>query len=457
MINLYWGDKLKTNFKDYYKVLQVNRDASQEIIDLSYRTLLKKYSELNGDDLIKANEQLLEINTAYGIIGNPERRKSYNEEYDINNKKFVLSFGSRYKERRAFSVNAINIVVVSFISVVAIVGIFKYTNVFGNKDNVTVDNKNMFSDKGSKSEDKKDSPDNSSQAQKEQPKEEKKTEAAIGAVNNTASNTAAQQGEASKPATVQTEQNTQQSEIFIDSSIPDSNYDKAREISVWRESNSKDVKIYSVRILNVDSTFQIFVDYESSKYLAVSAFNPPNGDQFMKVAWVNGAIPGRHRLKFKMDKAVYDSFREITMKFWTPENENNRSFIGLKEFQGQTTNNTGSRIVDNINYPFVNDPRIIGIWTTVDYIENIDSFKPGVKQFNMDLYLKQMIFLSDGVVKDAPWWTWTKDHILHSGDKTDASYIIKDINGATYMFFQWKSGDYTIRGQKPWYYVLKKN
>ncbi len=45
---------------------------------------------------------------------------------------------------------------------------------------------------------------------------------------------------------------------------------------------------------------------------------------------------------------------------------------------------------------------------------------------------------------------------MHSGSKTASKYIIKEIDGGKYMFFEWKSGDYTIRGMKPYYYVLKK-
>ena len=55
-----------------------------------------------------------------------------------------------------------------------------------------------------------------------------------------------------------------------------------------------------------------------------------------------------------------------------------------------------------------------------------------------------------------PWWTWTKGLICHSGNRTASRYILKEMDGAAYMFFEWKSGDYTIRRMKPKYYVLKK-
>lgn len=111
--------------------------------------------------------------------------------------------------------------------------------------------------------------------------------------------------------------------------------------------------------------------------------------------------------------------------------------------------------VDKTDYAFVNDPNIIGKWQSVDFVENIDDFNVNNKKFEDDLYVKELNFTKDGKVSKTV-FTWTKDHILNDVDKTDSSYVIKDIDGSTYMFFQWKSGDYTIRNMKPCYYVLKK-
>ena len=107
------------------------------------------------------------------------------------------------------------------------------------------------------------------------------------------------------------------------------------------------------------------------------------------------------------------------------------------------------------DYEFVNDPNIIGEWQSVDFVENIEDFDGNSKKFKGDLFVKELNFTEDGRVTKTV-FTWTKDHILNNADKTDSSYEIRDIDGVTYMFFQWKSGDYTIRGMKPSYYVLKK-
>ena len=117
--------------------------------------------------------------------------------------------------------------------------------------------------------------------------------------------------------------------------------------------------------------------------------------------------------------------------------------------------NEKGRLVDKIDYPFVNDPQVIGTWKSVDFVREMEQFTAGRKGWKGDLYLKELIFLPNGKTFK-PWWTWTKGFVFHSGSKTASKYIIKEINGSTYMFFEWKSGDYTIRYMKPFYYVLKK-
>ncbi len=118
--------------------------------------------------------------------------------------------------------------------------------------------------------------------------------------------------------------------------------------------------------------------------------------------------------------------------------------------------NERGRIVDKIDYPFVNDPRVIGTWKSVDFVDEMEEFKAGQKQWEgSELYLKELVFLPEGKTAK-PWWTWTKGLVFHSGDKTASKYAIQKIRGSTYMFFEWKSGDYTIRHRKPSYYVLKK-
>ncbi|NLJ99449.1 MAG: J domain-containing protein [Tissierellia bacterium] len=64
-------------YKDYYKILDIDKDASNAEIKKSYRKLAKKYHpDLNPDDQ-KAQEKFKEINEAYEVLGDEDKRKKY--------------------------------------------------------------------------------------------------------------------------------------------------------------------------------------------------------------------------------------------------------------------------------------------------------------------------------------------------------------------------------------------
>ncbi|MBC8481302.1 MAG: ankyrin repeat domain-containing protein, partial [Planctomycetes bacterium] len=96
----------------------------------------------------------------------------------------------------------------------------------------------------------------------------------------------------------------------------------------------------------------------------------------------------------------------------------------------------------------------VGKWESVDFVKEIKYFKPGEKQWTGNLHLKGLTFYKDG--KTSGPWTWEKGWLWHPEDKTKARFFIKQIGGSSYLFMEWMSGDVTIRGQKPSYYVLQK-
>ena len=121
------------------------------------------------------------------------------------------------------------------------------------------------------------------------------------------------------------------------------------------------------------------------------------------------------------------------------------------------------RNIDKTDYIFANDPRVIGKWESVDYVKKIDDFIPG-KILGNQLYLSTLVFSNQGKtllsVENGnlahSTFSWTKDKLLNRQEKTASDYIIKEIDGSTYMYFEWKNGDYRFRNTKPSYYVLKK-
>lgn len=103
---------------------------------------------------------------------------------------------------------------------------------------------------------------------------------------------------------------------------------------------------------------------------------------------------------------------------------------------------------------YADGSEVLGEWKSVDFVDTIESFDPGRKSFRGDLYLKGLTFKPGGETSGP--WSWGTGYLWHPGDQTKAAYEIREIGGEQYLFMQWMSGDVTIRGMKPKYYVMKR-
>src|SRR5689334_16468778 len=68
---------MPVEFKDYYKILGVSREASQDEVRKAFRKLARQYHPDVAKDKKKAEEKFKEINEAYEVLGDPEKRKKY--------------------------------------------------------------------------------------------------------------------------------------------------------------------------------------------------------------------------------------------------------------------------------------------------------------------------------------------------------------------------------------------
>src|SRR5215510_6160748 len=70
---------MAVKFKEYYEVLGVPRTATADEIKKAYRTLARKYHpDVNPDDQT-AEDKFKELNEAYEVLSDPEKRQRYDE------------------------------------------------------------------------------------------------------------------------------------------------------------------------------------------------------------------------------------------------------------------------------------------------------------------------------------------------------------------------------------------
>jgi len=119
-------------------------------------------------------------------------------------------------------------------------------------------------------------------------------------------------------------------------------------------------------------------------------------------------------------------------------------------------------IVDNIDLPFVEDKKVLGLWQVVDCIDFKDkkNYKPR-EDADKDNFIKSFTFNPNGEVivestNSLSKFKWTKGKVINQYQKNAMDYKIKNFDGEIYLIMDWKSGDYTYNGDINCCYVFKK-
>ncbi|XP_021725859.1 uncharacterized protein LOC110693045 isoform X2 [Chenopodium quinoa] len=84
--------------KDYYKILEVDYDASDEDIRLSYRKLALKWHPDKHKDDSAVTAKFQDINEAYRVLSDPTKRLEYDLSGDYEIDKYSLpEYLARFK------------------------------------------------------------------------------------------------------------------------------------------------------------------------------------------------------------------------------------------------------------------------------------------------------------------------------------------------------------------------
>src|SRR4026207_967600 len=70
---------MPVQFRDYYETLGVPKTASEDEILSAFRKLARKHHPDVAKDKKAAEEKFKEINEAYEVLGDPEKRKKYDQ------------------------------------------------------------------------------------------------------------------------------------------------------------------------------------------------------------------------------------------------------------------------------------------------------------------------------------------------------------------------------------------
>lgn len=101
-------------YKDYYSILGINKNASQNDIKKAYRKLAKKYHPDANPGNKQAEEKFKDISEAYEVLSDPEKRKKYDNfgsefhfqnGYDFDPSQFGFGNNVKYEFRTGGSRN----------------------------------------------------------------------------------------------------------------------------------------------------------------------------------------------------------------------------------------------------------------------------------------------------------------------------------------------------------------
>jgi curved DNA-binding protein len=87
------------DFKDYYKILGVDKNATQEEIKIAYRKLAVKYHPDKNSGNKSAEEKFKEITEANEVLSDPQKRSQY-DKLGANWKNVNQSAGQEHRQRK---------------------------------------------------------------------------------------------------------------------------------------------------------------------------------------------------------------------------------------------------------------------------------------------------------------------------------------------------------------------
>lgn len=211
------------------------------------------------------------------------------------------------------------------------------------------------------------------------------------------------------------------------------------------------------KIVNEKEDYSLNAENVTDDWNIKEIYLMPNGQKYWVISWTKGFIfindrPYPYEINNNLLFIKYsDTIDPEDYIYVVYERVDNKEYT-IPEIEHK----------DDINIPFVKDYNLVGFWKTVDLVHTPNAFNPKHLSAKSKLYLEKLAVMPDGEINvtfngKVNQATYTKDYIINMLYKnTTSKYVIKEIDGHTYMIVEWKSGDYVYGGIITCYYVLEK-
>ncbi len=207
-------------------------------------------------------------------------------------------------------------------------------------------------------------------------------------------------------------------------------------------------------------------DYASKKFFDENIFDfptiyfLPKGEKYWVFSWTKGTL---YLITDKESRQLPYEVENGVMFVGVPDviSDSVDCYAVYKKVDSKEYTIDDIRTKDNTDLPFENDD-VVGFWQAIDFLRDGDKFDFDKKQFPDDLFLKKYTFEPNGdlVVEyldgKLQKLNWTKGLVLNCANATASAYTIKKHGNDSYMFVEWKSGDYIFGGRVRGSYVFKK-
>jgi hypothetical protein len=106
---------------------------------------------------------------------------------------------------------------------------------------------------------------------------------------------------------------------------------------------------------------------------------------------------------------------------------------------------------------FVNNPGLVGTWTTVDSVKSIEDYTPSGKKQNIGRPAFPKLTLAANGATDTPRFLWSGDTLMDADQRAALKMTHKTMDGSDYLFVE--SGGFSVKNPVGWkttFTVLKK-